>query len=380
MAFFKPQRPPIQVEDTSTWVWKKWFNDLWRWSDGGVLVPSAPLNNTEAPTVLPLYPQRRNLLMNGAFQVWQRGSSISNSGSGTDYACDRWAINRVNAGTQVVSRQSGPPGFLYCVRVARSAADTGTSSLFLVQAIESAMAYQMAGQPVTLSFWMRVGSGWDSSVDYVEAKFDMGTGTDEGPFAAHTGAANVITMQIPNPTQGGPWKFYQATAICPSTCTEGKVYIDWTPSSSAAANNYIELAGVQLEIGPRATAFAMPNFADELMLCCRYYQKTFDYDTAPAQNAGAAGAHYYTPIIAGATAWNGPYASLRPKMRIAPTVTFYNPSATNAFARNFSRSTNATATAASGTGQNGFGISTTGIAGWALGDLVGVHYTADAEL
>lgn len=378
MAVNKLLRPPIQVEDTSTWVWKKWFNDIYQWSAGGVLIPvGVPHNGTASIT--PIYSQRRNHLINGSFQIWQRGTSITSTGS-VDYTCDRWAMSRTST-TQVVSRQSGPPGFQYCARVARSAADTGTSTIFLVQAIETNRAVELAGQDVTLSFWMRVGSGWDSSVDYMEVKFDMGTGTDEGPFAAHTGAANVITGQIRNPTQGGSWKFYQFTATVPTTCTEGKVYFDWTPSASAAANNYIELAGVQLEIGKRATAFEMPDFNDELIECYRYYQKTFDYATAPAQNAGAAGAQYYSPFIAGASAFNGPYATLKPKMRTAPgTVTFYNPSAANAFTRNFSRSTNATATSASGTGQNGFNIATTGVVGWALGDLCGVHYTADAEL
>lgn len=383
MAFFKPQRPPIQVENTSTWVWKKWFNDLWRWSDGGILVPTGVPHNSEAPSVLPIYPLRRNILINGSFQVWQRGTSIANPAGTVTYACDRWCMSRSTASTQTISRQTGPTGFQYCARIARSAADTSTDTLFLVQGIETANAVAMAGQPITLSFWMRVGSGWvaQTAANFVGAKVEVGTGTDEAPFAAFTGNSVAIADNIASPTPGGPWKFYQFHGTVAANCNEAKAYVFWSPPNSAAANNYIEVAGMQLEIGTRATAFDMPVFNDELFECYRYYQKTFDYATAPAQNAGAAGAFYYSPYIAGASAFNGPYATLKPKMRVAPsTVTFYNPSAANAFTRNFSRSTNATATAASGTGQNGFNVATTGIAGWALGDLCGVHYTADAEL
>jgi hypothetical protein len=378
MAIVRRLRPPPINVDANDWAFKKWFNDVYQWSSGGILIP-AGLSSTSTASLSPLYPGRRNALINGSFQIWQRGTSHTSTGTTPQYTADRWAISRASS-IQVVSRQSGPPGFQYCARIARSAADTSTTSLFLVQALESNIATMLAGQKVTLSFWMRVGSGWDSSVDYLEAKFDMGTGTDEGPFAAHTGASNVITAHIANPEQGGPWRFYQFTATVPSTCTEGKVYFDWSPSSTAAANNYIELAGIQLEIGERASAFDMPVFAEELELCQRFYQKSFPYATTPAQNAGAAGAYTFPCTVAGASSNRVSALRLAPAMRTTPTHTFYNTNAANAFAWNFIRSTSATATSASGSGEGAFGMSVTGIAGWAVNDLCGVNWTADAEL
>jgi hypothetical protein len=69
-------------------------------------------------------------------------------------------------------------------------------------------------------------------------------------------------------------------------------------------------------------------------------------------------------------------------MRVLPTtVTFYNPQAANAFARNSSTATDATTTVAGGpTSDRGLAIDITGIAGWAAGHTIVVNYTADAEL
>jgi hypothetical protein len=41
------------------------------------------------------------------------------------------------------------------------------------------------------------------------------------------------------------------------------------------------ITGVQLEIGEQATPFEHRSFADELKQCERYYEKTYEYGTAP---------------------------------------------------------------------------------------------------
>jgi hypothetical protein len=159
------------------------------------------------------------------------------------------------------------------------------------------------------------------------------------------------------------------------------VYLFWTPPASAAANNYIEVAGLQYEIGSRATAFDMRSFDDELAACQRYYQKTFNYSVAPAQNTGdTSGSWTFAATVATTGVSRINSVPFHRRMRTTPVLTFYNPSAANAFARNLIRSTDATATSASGAGETRTGMSVTGVAGWAVNDLCAVHYTATAEL
>lgn len=68
-------------------------------------------------------------------------------------------------------------------------------------------------------------------------------------------------------------------------------------------------------------------------------------------------------------------------MRAAPTtLTFYNPSAANAFVRNTTAGSNATATASANVAASGMDATFTGIAAWTVAQSVALHYTADAEL
>lgn len=323
---------------------------------------------------------QRNIVPNGSCSVWQRGSSITSNGA-IQYTADRYAIIR-SAGTQVVSRQAGPAGVApYCARIERSAADTLTDTMFFVCALETVDCLALAGQEITFSFYLRVGSGWSArsiygpNLNQMEAKVAYGTGTDAGPFAAFAG--EIIAIYF-DPTTS--WVRYTGTATVPSNATQLKFYIDYSPPSTAGANNYFEVSGIQIELGPRATQFDLPSFGDDLTRCQRYYQKTFDYATAPAQNAGSTGCWTFAATIAGAAVNRINTIPYRQRMRIAPTTTFYNPAAANAFAWNFIRLTSATATAGSGGGESGTGMSVTGIAGWAVNDLCGVHYAADAEL
>jgi len=68
--------------------------------------------------------------------------------------------------------------------------------------------------------------------------------------------------------------------------------------------------------------------AAELALAQEYYTKSFLAGTVPAQNAGTAGAFCVQNTTAGGTPsflWTFPQ-----QMRLAPTITTYNPSAANA--------------------------------------------------
>jgi len=68
-------------------------------------------------------------------------------------------------------------------------------------------------------------------------------------------------------------------------------------------------------------------------------------------------------------------------MRSTPSViTLFNPSRANAQVDNESINADHTASGAAGVRESSFIINTTGNAGGAVGDIMGVHWTADAEL
>ena len=141
-----------------------------------------------------------------------------------------------------------------------------------------------------------------------------------------------------------------------------------------------QMAKVKLHEGPSEIAVVERSFGEELSLCQRYYEKSFPYATVPAQNAGtSAGATGAAATVAG-TATNY-YGVVKYSMqkRIAPTVTFYNPFAANAFARNLITGANATVTNTYDASESSFGMAANGITGLLVGELVGVHWVADSR-
>ena len=174
---------------------------------------------------------------------------------------------------------------------------------------------------------------------------------------------------------------YQDTGA--SWITTGTIKIATSNQVNAVdnASNLFRITGVKLELGSVATPIQFVPFEEELARCQRYYQKSFDYAVAPAQNAGVnIGEQYWHANAAGAVTVSSPTIYLRPRMRVEPLPTLFNPAAANAQARNVTDGADLTATAYSGLSETGFLVVATGTAGTALGELLSVHWTADAEL
>ena len=104
-------------------------------------------NTTNLETLDTLYGDNvltgRNLIINGAMQVWQRTTSVTTSSSGT-FSADRWASN---AGASTVFSRSTdvPTGFQYSLSVA------GATYTGIRTRIEAADCKRIAGQEVTFS-------------------------------------------------------------------------------------------------------------------------------------------------------------------------------------------------------------------------------------
>ena len=157
-----------------------------------------------------------------------------------------------------------------------------------------------------------------------------------------------------------------------------------TTNFFASSNNVVCLTGVVIVPGSEAPSaarspFIMRPYDKELILCQRYFRKSFPQATACAQNAGVAGAiTIKNPIALGDPAEFIPFS---PTMRAAPTITTFNPSASNANWRDITAASDVTVSVDPATtiSDGGVLLATSGTVA-NLGDILAIHYKADARL
>lgn len=131
--------------------------------------------------------------------------------------------------------------------------------------------------------------------------------------------------------------------------------------------------------GDIATSPAAMNEAQTLQGLQYYYQKSFIQGTVPASSVSA-GATLGVQTVGATTANNGPFMRFATPMRAIPIVTLYNPAAAGAEIRNEQRNTDYTGSTTAQISQNGFYTAGTSPGGSAVGDLIGIQWTADARL
>ncbi len=218
--------------------------------------------------------QSPNFLINGGFNIWQRGTSSTTSDA---YIVDRWR-QFWNAGTATVSRSTDVP--VSTLQYSVSYASTSGTSPALFQRIEAANALQLVGQTVTFSIWAKstVGTGglsWTSFFPTTTADTFSAVTTDQsGVFAA--------TMTV------GTWTRYSATFTVAAGAIRGygvNVFRNVTTTSTTTL-----YAGAQLELGSVATSFRRnaPNIQAELAACQRYYANMTTGETGVGLFAGFA--------------------------------------------------------------------------------------------
>ena len=92
----------------------------------------------------------KNRIINGAMNIWQRGTTSTTTGAGY-YTADRWA-SYMPSGSGTISQDTTavPAGFQYGLRFTSG----GASSICnFYQTIETSNCYDLAGQNATLSFY-----------------------------------------------------------------------------------------------------------------------------------------------------------------------------------------------------------------------------------
>jgi hypothetical protein len=318
-----------------------------------------------------------NLLINGAFQVWQRGTTIA-VGAARTYTADAWVAYRSGfALGATVSRQAGDQA-QYCARVQRDVGNASAAPISFVHQIETVDCTPFQGRYVKVGFRARKGADYSAAGSNLSVVINTGTGTDEANDFAYTGLVSTAEQKV---LTANFQDFEAAPLLVPANATEMAVSFQFTPPAVAAgANDYFELEESQQVPGEYVGLFPYLPFADELRLCQRRYCKSFAYGTAPAQNAGTAGAPQFVQAVGAAAATHVGFIPFPVRMRIAPAITVYNPSAANAQARNISSGADCSATGTDSASETGFAVNATSAAGSAAGQRNAIHFQATADI
>jgi hypothetical protein len=322
----------------------------------------------------------QNIAINGDMQVWQRGTAFSSSATARVYTADRWHFVRSGfaLGASVSRAASGLAGFQYSARVGRDSGNASTAIINFAQSFETSDVTQLQGLPLFMTFRARAGANYSSAGSALGAYMVSGTGTD-GNILTLTAQANEAAVNVTLTTS---WQtFTLPISSFPSTKTQFALQFLYAPVGTAGVADYFEITGVQVVVGTMAGDMIYTPFAETLERCQRYYWKTFPYGTAPAQNAGNAGALQYSVLVAGVNAhrWQIPLPRPIPAS-VTPTVTAYNPLAANANWRNTTDAADSGASTLAMIGDRAVQVVNAGAAGDGVGDVCQIHLSVDADL
>ena len=215
------------------------------------------------------YASGKNTIINGAFNVWQRGTSFSVTSA--VYTADRYRCSADTATTfsqQAFTAGTAPVAGYEATFFLRAATGAGTSYVDVAQPIEDVRTF--AGQTATLSFWAKANSA-TTLVSFFRQSFGSGGSADVDT----SGSSLSLTTS---------WQRFTFTVAIPSisgkTIGTGSFLMPVLYCNSGAASKSIDIWGVQFEAGSVATAFqtATGTIQGELAACQRYYQR-FDFDT-----------------------------------------------------------------------------------------------------
>ena len=222
---------------------------------------------------------RRNLVINGSFQVWQRATSNSSVTSNSYPAADRWKF-WANGSTMGTTRtaftvgQTDVPNIKYYNSIA-IASNSGTGHYHTINHhVEDITRFDNVN--VTLSFYAKASVAWTVGIEPIQ---NFGSGGS--PSSRVLGTTQTVSV-------GTSWARHEVTISLASisgktlgtTANTSNFEIamwlsggsDFNARTGSIGNQSgtIDIAAVQLEVGS-ATPFEHRSFGDELARCQRYY-------------------------------------------------------------------------------------------------------------
>ena len=347
----------------------------------------------------------RNLIINGDMQIAQRGTSATGLTTSGYNTVDRWRFLAANVGTWTQTQDTDVPagqGFTSSLKMQCTTANTslsaGSNGSIITRLEGQNLQHLKKGtanaESLTMSFWVKSNktgtyiitlydgdnnriiakSYTIDTADTWEKKTITFAGDTTGAFDNDNGSSLHVYMWL----------------MAGTTYTSGTLQTTWNGQASAnwavgqvnladSTSNYINITGVQLEVGEGASDFEFLPHDVEMARCERYFQKNYLLEDAPGVATSGENTRY---MHGSSDASNNAAAGVfwRCRMRATPTVTWYTDSGTQGqwnYARSGASGTGSfIAYRVGDTGANGYiGV---GVA-WASCSVWG-NWTANAEL
>jgi hypothetical protein len=341
----------------------------------------------------------RNRIINGAMVIDQRnaGASVTNSAATAVYTLDRYQIYGTSASKftcqQNAASVTPPVGFSNYMGFTSLSANSpaATDEYIFNQRIEGFNSADLGwgtanAKTITISAWV-----YSSLTGTFSGALANSANNRFYPFSYSISTANTwtnISVTIAGDTSGTWVGATNGTGInVKFNLGTGSTYLGtagaWTASFANGATGSVNIlgtngatfyiTGVQLEVGTQATSFEYRQYQQELALCQRYFQKTYNTETAPATSTGVG----TVGSIAFSTSQSAGGFYFKTTMRTSPTVTLYSTIGTSG-KWSIPGDVDSGSLSAANIGANGFAY--TNGSGLTNGSIAYGHWTATAEL
>jgi hypothetical protein len=250
---------------------------------------------------------RKNLIINGAMQVNQRGTTMSSfvNTNGTYHTVDRWA-GWGSSGTYKIEQYVTSTSDLEihgCKNYLKFNAGTGNNNCGIRQMVEDVTSIP-SNSKITLSFYAKGTSGKEIET-LIQVNYGIGGSAQED-------LANSQQLF----TLSSSWQRFTLTLdytdLSGKTIgTESNIRVQFKqPNNDTSTSSWeMDITGVQLELGSVATPFEHRSYGEELALCMRYYEKMV-----------VAGADVAVGFIEGDTLGSQLYGEFMVEKRATPSV------------------------------------------------------------
>ena len=202
---------------------------------------------------------RKNFFINGACQIWQRGTSNPNV---NNYGCDRWwkanGATQMDRSTDVPNNSFDGQGLPYSMKVTSNG--SGSNIGQAIELTATGRTQFKEGKKYTMSFWAKTDSGTNEIgivIYYRNSKF---TGTNQVNWLPSV-SPNVGIMDT-------TWRRFQYTFVAPPVNANNNVLAIELGFTTTAY-----FTGLQFEEGSQATPFEYRHYEEDFELCRRYYQQ-----------------------------------------------------------------------------------------------------------
>jgi hypothetical protein len=355
----------------------------------------------------------KNILLIGDFNYYQRGAHTATLNTNRTYGPDRWGMSiqvSSNTFTQVDTSGATEAGYQpqYYGRFTQT---TAPGKLVLSQVVAHGNMAHLRGQSCRVQFLARQSIGTNAvlrllvlqltSAGTVDTVTNAGFITAYGanavdptfpanhtaitPTLVESGTAVISGAGITTNQLNSTWTQYSGCFTVPSTAKNIIVCI--VTHNQLATNDVINIGEIGMYLGEEVRTWTPSSDMVELLQMQKYYSKSFNLGVTPAASlsVAAAGPGATGNIFVAAAVAKAANINIRFPVRmrtITPTVTLYTPVAAGAVPYRITGTTPAVQTTAVTTGIHDYGlqVQATGDAAGTVGDVVGVHWTADAEL